>query len=59
MKLSGNTTEDAVKQQGAELKSTTKPKRKRILEAEGCKLSTVYEKEGPALRMKLGLSLTK
>ena len=59
MNLSGNTADDAVKQQGAELKSTTKPKRKRILEAAGCKLGTVSEKEGPAPRMKLGLSLTK
>ena len=41
------------------MKSTTKPKRKRILEAAGCKLGTVPGKEGPALRMKLGLSLTK
>ena len=59
MNLSGNTADDAVKQQGAELKSTTKPKRKRILKAAGCKLGTVPGKEGPALRMKLGLSLTK
>ena len=57
MNLSGNTADDTVKQQGAELKSTTKPKKRRILEAAGCKLGTVSEKEGPALRMKLGLSL--
>ena len=59
MNLSGNTADDAVKQQGAELKSTTKPKRKRILEAAGCNLGTVSGKDGPALQMKLGLSLTK
>ena len=59
MNLSGNTADDTIKQQGAELKSTTKPKRKRILKASECKLGTVSEKEGPALRMKLGLSLTK
>ena len=39
-------------------RNMTKPKRKRILEAAGCKLGTVSEKDGPALQIKLGLSLT-
>ena len=59
MDVSGHTAHDAVTQQGAELKNTTNLKEKGFLKATGCKLAPVSEKDGPALRMKLGLSLTK
>ena len=57
--VSGNTSEDAIQQQGAEIRKSVKSKRKKILNAAGCAPVHMSKKQVLALRIKLGLTRGK
>ena len=55
----GSSAADSVKQQGTELKLTTKPKRTEILKVAGCGQVHISSKLATKLRARLSLSWTK
>lgn len=59
LNISGNTEQDAAKQQGTELKSVPKARKRLILKEAKCGAVSVTAKQGAAIRAKLCLSLSK
>ena len=59
MNVSGNTDNDAIAQQGIELRTASKPRKKLVLSAAEMPTPEVSAEEGPALRIMLGLSWRK
>ncbi|KAL8618653.1 hypothetical protein ACOMHN_048829 [Nucella lapillus] len=59
LNISGNTEEDAAKQQSTELKSAPKARKRLVLKEAKCGPMSVTAKQGAAIRVGLGLSETK
>ncbi|KAL8595286.1 hypothetical protein ACOMHN_020039 [Nucella lapillus] len=59
LNISGNTEEDAAKQQSTELKSAPKARKRLVLKEAKCGPVSVMAKQGAAIRVGLGLSETK
>ncbi|KAL8570149.1 hypothetical protein ACOMHN_030946 [Nucella lapillus] len=59
LNISGNTEEDAAKQQSTELKSAPKARKRLVLKEAKCGPVSVTAKQGAAIRVGLGLSETK